>query len=500
MIPAMTTLPYTLYRAEDVRQLDRVAIEVAGIAGIELMNRAGRAVFEELRYRWPEARRLMIVCGGGNNGGDGYVVARLAQKAGLVARVVALSDPARLRGDAALAWQSARDAGVRVEPYEGQSFDEADLIVDAIFGTGLDRQVAGHYADVIDAINAAPAPVVAVDIPSGLHADSGRALGRAVEAQSTVTFIGLKQGLLTGQGPRFCGRLVFDDLGVPASVYEAVAVVSRRIDRALLPQWLSPRPRDAHKGDCGHVLLIGGNHGFAGAVRMAAEAAVRVGAGLTTVATRPGHVAAMAAARPEVMWRGVDSASELDPLLARASVVAIGPGLGRDAWAEAMWHAVLTSGLPLVVDADALNLLAGQENVAPHAGWVVTPHPGEAARLLDLSAAEINGERFAAVRRLQHQFGGVAVLKGAGSLICDSEGEISLCSDGNPGMATGGMGDVLTGVIAALNAQGLSLGDAARAGVVLHAAAADDAALEGERGLLATDLMPHLRRLANAIP
>ncbi|HGX93932.1 MAG TPA: NAD(P)H-hydrate dehydratase [Candidatus Tenderia sp.] len=493
----MSLLPYTLYRAADARELDRIAIETAGVSGIQLMNRAGQAVFDELRYRWPDAKRILIFCGGGNNGGDGYVVARLAQAAGLSPILVALGDPAALTGDAALAWQQAREAGLVCTTYYPHLFNGVEVVVDALFGTGLDREVVAEYADLVNAINGSGVPVVAVDIPSGLHADTGRVLGVAVKAALTVTFIALKQGQFTDEGPELCGELVFNGLAVPDSVYAQVPAAAERIDWVKVREVLGQRSRSAHKGRFGYVLVIGGNHGMAGAVRMSAEAAMRTGAGLTSVATRPEHVATMVATLPEEMWHGVEAISDLSEMMTKATVIAIGPGLGHDDWAQALLMMALGSDLPLVVDADALNLLAEYPD-GTHSNWVMTPHPGEAARLLGTSTDDINQDRFDAVARLQQHYGGVAVLKGAGSLVCDPGGLIALCSDGNPGMATGGMGDVLTGVIAALVAQGLSLEEAARAGVSLHAAAADRAALAGERGMMATDLMPHLRYLVNS--
>lgn len=259
---------------------------------------------------------------------------------------------------------------------------------------------------------------------------------------------------------------------------------------ALLPR----RPRSSHKGDYGHVLVVGGDYGMAGAVRLAGEAAVRTGSGRVSIATRPDHAAVIAAARPELMCHGVAGPRDLRLLLQRASIVAIGPGLGQSAWARDLLAAVLQTSLPLVVDADALNLLA-QEPVSRHQ-WVLTPHPGEAARLLAVTPEQIQGDRIRAVTALQQRYGGVSVLKGMGSLVC-TPSSISVCDAGNPGMASGGMGDVLTGIIAGLSAQGLSLDNAACVGVYIHARAGDRAAQEGERGLLASDLMPYLRTLLN---
>jgi NAD(P)H-hydrate epimerase len=379
--------------------------------------------------------------------------------------------------------------------YDGQRIDGHDLIIDALLGTGLDRPVEGLMAEAIEAINTAGVPVIAADIPSGLSADTGCALGSAVRADVTVTFIGLKQGLFTADGPDHCGRLLFEDLHVPHAIYGHQPASLRRIDYVSQGDGLAARRRNAHKGDFGHVLVVGGRDGMAGAVRLAGEAALRVGAGLVSLATHPSHAHSIAAARPELICHGVDHPAQLIALLQQASVLVVGPGLGQDAWGQALLASLVESSLPMVLDADALNLLA-QEPMRSDK-WVLTPHPGEAARMLGVSSGQIQQDRFAAIAKLQANYGGVLVLKGCGSLILDGEGDLSLCSDGNPGMASAGMGDVLSGVIAGLIAQGLSLGEAARIGVCLHAHAGDLAAREGERGLLASELFSHLRRLVN---
>ncbi len=491
----MSHLPYTLYRAAEVRELDRIAIEEHGIPGLTLMNRAGTALFDTLCRRWPDAQRIVVVCGAGNNGGDGYVVARLAQARGLAVTLLALRDPETLSGDAKAAWQAAQAVGLSVMAWDSALLNSADVIVDALFGTGLNREVGGEWAAAIDAINACGVPVLAVDIPSGLHADTGQPLGRAVVALVTVTFIGLKCGQFTGSGRDYCGELLLDDLGLPAALYQQLAASYQRIHWPLLRSLLPPRRRSAHKGAFGHLLIIGGDHSMAGAVRLAAEAALRVGSGLVTVATRPDHLVAMAAARPEVMWQGVESAADLQPLLQRATVVVIGPGLGTQAWGAALLKCVMALDLPRVVDADGLNLLA--QHPCKQSGWILTPHPGEAGRLLQCATTEINRDRFDAAAQLAQHYGGVVVLKGSGTLVAMEGEKTAVCSDGNPGMATAGMGDLLTGVIGALLAQGLDLQQAAQCGVALHAAAADRAAEDGERGMLATDLLPALRALVN---
>jgi hydroxyethylthiazole kinase-like uncharacterized protein yjeF len=507
MIARMQELPHRLYRADQVRELDRIAIEEFGMAGIDLMERAGAAAFEALRDRFPSARSIAVLCGAGNNGGDGYVVARLARESGMSVKLYALHSPGGLAAEMAA---RLRASDVLIEDYAGQPLVGFDVVVDAIFGTGLDRAPEGVYRSAVDAINASGAGVVAVDLPTGLHADSGRVMGAAVRADVTVTFIGLKQGMLTGAGRLYCGTIRYSSLGVPEEIFERVEPAAARLSLGGMSSLLAPRRADAHKGDFGRVLIIGGDLGMMGAAILAGEAALRTGAGLVTIATRGTHAPAIAAARPELMSHGVEEGRELRALLDRATVVAIGPGLGRSAWGARLLGIVLDADLPLVVDADALNLLA----ISPERrdDWVITPHPGEAARLLRCTVAEIERDRFQAVRDLQSRFGGVAVLKGAGSLVCApsepplpravsaprfSQDVIGVCDAGNPGMASGGMGDALTGIIAALIAQGMPLANAACLGVALHAEAGDRAAEEGERGLIASDLIARLRGLVN---
>jgi NAD(P)H-hydrate epimerase len=485
-----------LYTASQVRELDRIAIEERGIPGYTLMSRAGAALARVLAAEWPAGELVCIVCGPGNNAGDGYVLGRLLHQAGRGVRLFALAARDELRGDARRAADDYRAAGGLIEPFAGELPAEAGVLVDALLGTGLDRAVEGRYRVAIDALNRHPAQVLAVDIPSGLHADSGRVLGAAVAAQATLTFIGRKRGLYTGGGTRCAGRVVFDSLAVPADIYAGCVAAVQLMTRPTLGLLAAPRPADAHKGDFGHVLVVGGAPGMAGAARLAAEAAARSGAGLVSVATHAGHAAVLNAGRPELMVHAVSGRERLAGLLARASVVAVGPGLGQDAWSRQLFEQVLDSGRPLVVDADALNLLA--RDPVYRDDWVLTPHPGEAARLLHTASAAVQEDRFAAALALQQRYGGVVVLKGPGTLVAAERAPQRLCGLGNPGMAGGGMGDVLTGVIAALRAQGLAAFDAACAGVCLHAGAADRlAAKQGQRGLLAGDLLPAIRRRLN---
>jgi NAD(P)H-hydrate epimerase len=504
------TLPSALYTAEQVRELDRIAIEDFGVPGIVLMKAAGRAIFKEINQRWPGAP-VTVFCGSGNNGGDGYIAAALAQERGLPVQLIQLAASEKLTGDAKAAYEYALAAGVPMRPFSDCLDLPVGIIVDALLGTGfvadgdgLQPEVREPFAQAIRLINASGMPVVSADIPSGLCSNTGTAAETVIHACLTVTFIGLKQGLLTGRGPALCGEVVYRDLSVPPDIFAGVVPSSYRLHRETLMGELSPRRADAHKGDFGHVMVIGGDHGFGGAAAMAAEAALRSGAGLVSVATRPEHVSAMLARRPELMVCGVTSGQELQPLLngehSSPTVLVVGPGLGRTPWSEQMLQQALAVGLPMVLDADALNLLSeGRLSVPSNNNhWVLTPHPGEAARLLGISNTAVQADRFQSVRALNQKFHCPVLLKGAGSLICTETDEpIGLCSAGNPGMATGGMGDVLSGIVGGLLAQGLPSDAALQLGVCLHAEAADIAAEKGERGLLATDLFGPLRQLIN---
>lgn len=491
----MTALPTEIYSVAAVRQIDRNAIDGAGIPGYTLMCRAGEAALAAIRQRYPDAARYQVVCGPGNNGGDGYVVARLALAAGIEVAVVSPVGPDALSGDAATACHDFLAAGGTVGRWSGALDAGAAVIVDALLGSGLQRTVSGDFADVVACINAHDAPVVALDIPSGIHGDTGEAMGCAVDAELTVTFVGLKTGLFSGDGLELCGDIEFAGLDIPADCRDSVGARMHRLDDALVASRLPKRRRDAHKGLHGHVLVVGGGTGMPGAALLCGAAALRTGAGRVTVATDPGHAAVIAAARPELMVRGVDDGDALQPLLDRVDVIAFGPGLGTSAWAQSLYDAVLAAAKPAVWDADALNLLAVRGGRLE--SRIITPHPGEAARLLDMSAGDVQRDRIAALLRLQETYGGTAVLKGAGSLVSAADGTPRICTAGNPGMAAPGMGDVLTGVIAALLAQGLTAPDAAAVGVHVHATAADHAARHGERGLLAGDVIEALRVAVN---
>ena len=486
------TLP--LYATLAARELDQRATRLLGGDGYTLMQRAGQAAWQHLLLHWPQAQRIVVVCGPGNNGGDGYVLARLAHRAGRLVQVVHLPSHVPASETAQRACTDYVASGGKVELFR-DTLPVADVVVDAVFGIGLSRAPEADAAALLGAINAQPAPVLALDVPSGVDADRGSTPGAAVVATRTLQFIVRHAGLHTGAALECTGDLDLEELDLPAGAFDDLQPQASLLNQEALALWLLPRRRNTHKGESGHVLCLGGEHGSGGAIILCAEAALRSGAGLVSVATQAGHVAAMLARRPEAMVHAVESGDALQPLLARAHVLALGPGLGQGEWGRALFQLALDSGKPVVLDADALNLLAH----APRAldDTILTPHPGEAARLLGCTTVEVQSDRVAAARAMAERHACVVVLKGAGTVVAAPGASPRIIDAGNPGMAVGGMGDVLTGVIAALRAQGLSSFDAATAGAVLHGAAGDAAAWDGQRGLLPSDLMPHIRRLAN---
>lgn len=489
-----TSIPHTVWSADDLRRAEQESADALGLTLYELMLRAGEAAFNVARAGYPMAAHWLILCGHGNNGGDGYVVARLAQAANIRVTLLALESAKPLPEEAEQARAAWLNAGGTIHAADIAWPEGVDLIVDGLLGTGLKSAPRDNIAALIEQTNAYAAPVIALDIPSGLLAQTGATPGAVIHATHTVTFIALKPGLLTGKARDVVGKLHHHALGLETWL-EARPVTIQRIDASLLVRHLSPRRPTSNKGDHGKVVVIGGDRGTAGAIRMTGEAALRAGAGLVRVLTRAENIASLITARPELMVHELTS-DTLEQTLAWADTVVIGPGLGQQAWGKQALRKVDGFRKPMLWDADALNLLADD----PHKrrNRIITPHPGEAARLLNCSVAEIESDRILAARRLVQRYGGVAVLKGAGSIVASEEGELAIVDVGNAGMASGGMGDVLSGIIGALPGQHLNPYDAACVGCVAHGAAADIlAARSGMRGMLATDLFSTLRRVVN---
>lgn len=488
----MLDASYKLYTAAAVRGIDNAAIHGLGIAGYELMCRAGRAVVDIARESFPDARRWLIMCGPGNNGGDGYVVARLAVEARIDVTLCSMVDPRQLKGDAAQAYSDWNAGGGEVALWPLPENVSYDLALDALLGTGIDRAVGGEFHGAITYLNQLECPKLAIDIPSGLNADTGCPMGCAVQARNTVTFVGRKRGMYTADGPDYCGAISFDDLAIPAeATLQQAEGAGSLLTLDYLAEALKPRPQNSHKGSFGHVLAVGGIEGMGGAIRLCGEAALRSGAGKVTLATDPAHAGLINLVRPELMVKAVGTGAELLPLLGRGFVVALGPGLGTSEWSRSLLNICLESEVPLVVDADGLNLLAQQSQQDPlkRDNWILTPHPAEAARLLACEISDIQQDRVHSAKAIARRFGACVVLKGCGTVVVDASGEYAICPAGNPGMATAGSGDVLTGIVAALLAQGLSCRDAARVGVLVHALAGDHAVEKrGEMALIAGDI------------
>ena len=506
-----SSLPTALYTAEQVRSLDRCAIEDHQLSASLLMKRAGKAAFDRMLSLWPQVTAVHVFCGSGNNGGDGYVLAALAAQRNLSVTVWQLATAEKLVGAALDAYRYACQEKVMAKPFSPFAWQQQllapsegaeSIIVDALLGTGVIGSIRPEYAEAIAAINSCHWPVLALDVPSGVHPDTGHVSDLAVEADATVSFIGLKLGLFTAKGRVRSGQRYFSDLGTPSSIYSSTQAVATRLALNDVIDMLPPRPIDAHKTDCGHLLVIGGDHGFGGAPLMSAEMALRCGAGMVTVATRSEHIGSVLSRRPELMAVAVASGEALQPLLKKPNTLVVGPGMGRSRWSINLLSHAMDAELPMVIDADALNLLANSHLHlnADKPQWVLTPHPGEAARLLGTSSNQVQTDRIHAAREIQARYGGIVVLKGPGTIVLDLNGNVSICDHGNPGMATAGMGDVLSGLLGALIAQGLDINNAARLGVCLHAAAADVLAQkDGERGLLATDLIAIVRAMINGM-
>lgn len=491
MAQDLSQFPKALFTQAQVRQAELSAVSQGASSLYELVERAGAAAFECLTKHNPNASSVFFLAGSGNNGADALVCARLARASGIAVSVMMTSAAGTPECQQALA-HYLKDGG-ELLPKAVAPILAAKIIVDGLLGTGVRDAVRDDMAEYIRAINDNAAWVLSLDLPSGVIADTGAVAGVAVMADVTLCFGGWKQGLLTGKARHYSGELEFAALGLTPFFAEASA---QRVGKETLKDYFAARARDSHKGQSGKVTVIGGDMGMAGAVRLASEACLRAGAGLVTVISRPEHQLTVNVSRPELMFWGCDLVDmEVYLRLGWAQVIVLGPGLGKHDWGYNLFKAVGLSDKPCVLDADALNLLSNEPR--RQTNWVLTPHPGEAARLLGCSVVEIEQDRFAAVRAIQQKYGGVVLLKGAGTVIFDGK-QMVVAPVGNPGLASGGCGDVLSGIIGALMAQGMDNMQATVLGVVVHGCAADLAAIQGERGMLASDLMPFIRQLVNS--
>ena len=505
-----------LVTAEEMRTLDRLTIE-SGTTGHLLMERAGRGATQVLFECFPrlrrKGRRAVIVAGTGNNGGDGFVIARLLRRRGVRTQVVLLGRAEKVRGDAARMLQGyTRGRGTVHEIDAGNdltlladALPQADVIVDAIFGTGLDKPVRELHAEAIELMNASGVPIFAVDVPSGLNADTGLPMGTAVQAEATATFGFAKIGQALYPGVRHCGRLAVVDIGLNGAVIAAHPPRAALLQPSDIARLVPVRAPDAHKGDTGHVLVIAGSFGKTGAAQLASRAASRVGAGLVTVVApaslypiyAAGVLEAMTEALPDDDGRIRFDAQRLAALLDGKTAIAIGPGIGTHEGADRTVRWLLANAdLPMVIDADAITVLARDTAAlrGAKARALLTPHPGEMSRVAGMTTADVQNDRAGVARRFATDHRCTLLLKGARTVIARDDGQLWINPTGNPGMASGGMGDVLTGILGGLLAQGLPVADAACLGAYLHGAVADRAAADGEIGLVASDIIGGLRQ------
>ncbi|MBF0455143.1 MAG: NAD(P)H-hydrate dehydratase [Magnetococcales bacterium] len=517
-----------LLRSDQMWQADRRTIEEIGLPGAVLMENAGAGVARLLKRRFPDwqTRRTLVLAGTGNNGGDGFVVARRLLMSGAQVRLLLFGRTTLLKGDALLQYRVFTNLGGTTheitQPQDLTLFSatlaHSGVVVDALFGTGLHRPIEGVTAQAIDLVNRSGRPVMAVDIPSGICADSGTLLGTAIKASWTVTFAAEKIGHRLYPGAALCGEIITIPIGIPpAFIHDAKHQTARNLTTDLI---IPPRPADGHKGRFGHLLIVAGSIGKEGAATLTALGALRTGPGLVSVATPEACRAIIAAKLTEAMTlplpQGEEIANRADQWLSkiidsgiRPTALAIGPGLGTGPTPSRFVHKLLSHfpDCPTLLDADGLNILAaGGETIETRvsqrsAPLILTPHPGELARLRNLSVVEIQADRLGIARQTAQQWQVWLVLKGADTLIAAPDGRIWINENGNSGLASGGSGDLLSGIISGTLTQGWPVESAVRGGVWLHGAAGDQAAKEreGEAGLLAGDLLAHLVQLRNGL-
>jgi ADP-dependent NAD(P)H-hydrate dehydratase / NAD(P)H-hydrate epimerase len=483
-----------------MREYDRLASSRFGVPGIVLMENAGRGAARIAAAMARGGRRVAIVCGPGNNGGDGFVAARHLAAMGLDVHVLLATPRDRISGDALANLAILEAAGAAIDDVSGAGpasglpawLARADLVVDALLGTGVSREVEGHLAGVIEAVNASGVEVLALDVPSGLDADTGRPCGKAVRATATATFGHLKRGLVVHPGVALAGRVHVVPLGAPAAVTGLAGIDGVLLDETLVRALLPRREADTHKGTYGHLLVVAGSAGKTGAAVMAGQSAMRAGAGLVTIATTAEAGPLVESRCMEVMVETL-ACERVDDLLDGKRAVALGPGLSTAEGISALAASLLGAlEVPAVIDADGINILASEPGVLGRVSspLVLTPHPGEMARLTGKSVPDIQADRIGAARDAASIFRAVIALKGARTVVAAPDGRVFVNPTGNPGMASGGMGDVLTGLVGGFLAQGLPALDATLLAVHLHGLAGDrGAARLGQHALVATDVL-----------
>jgi len=506
MLPIKITasLPQKAYSATQVLSNEALVARQNNISMLELMETAGAAVFAHIKAHYKSCQSILVICGKGNNGGDGFVIARLAQQFGIKVTVYLAANSTKLQGDALTKFRQLEQKNTTIIQKHEHALttdflteNNFTLIIDALFGIGFKGELPKDLQSIVKVVNANKlvSKVISVDVPSGLNATTGHVCTDAIIADETISLIVVKQGLLTGQAANYVGVFYLAELGLGTSFQSALVSNIQWQNASQLPN--NPqRKQTAHKGNIGLLLALGGNVGMPGAIRLASEAALRTGASLVAVCCHENNQALVFNGRPELML----TTDNLESLVLgghfeKAKVLLLGPGLGKDSWAKEHFDLFIKSNKASVVDADALNLLSEKQQYRNN--WVLTPHPSEAAKLLKCSVADIEQDRFTAVTQIAQKYGGVCVLKGAGSLISDGQ-TTWINTSGNAGMASGGMGDVLSGIIAALLLQLPDPLSAVRLAVYIHGKAADEVAKKhGMIGMLASDLFAEIQQLIN---
>ena len=507
---AKSILAHKIVSSEQVRMFEPKAAQLAQCSMFELMQRAGYAAFQVLVQEWPKAHNIIVVAGSGNNAGDGYVLATLAKQRGMNVAVVCQQPERELNGDAKKAQIEWQKIGAETLEFTELNYAHFDVLVDALLGTGVSGAVKPALQSIIRQINQVEIPVLSIDLPSGMNANTGQALPICIKADVSITFVATKPGLVTGIGKEFCGKVVFSDLGI-GNEFFGIAHYEAQLVKWQMLQPLSVRPLHGHKGSFGKLLCIGGNQGMAGAIRLSAESALRCGVGLVKVYCHESSSLSISAGRPEIML----THRELESALDWCSCIIVGPGLGQDDWANQHFSRLMSylkrHPKPVVIDADGLNLLAAMADdvnilntLSQLPALILTPHPAEASRLLNCNVANIESDRYMASKNIAQKYKSTCVLKGAGTIIFSNDSRHDphcwICKGGNPGMATAGMGDLLTGVIGAFLAQGFASQKATIYGVCAHAEAGDRVAIQyGQRGMITSDLLQPLRAIVNGL-
>ncbi len=495
----MLALFPALYTADTVKQIDNLAINKHNMSGYDLMCSAGGAVCQFILKKWPNAKNIKIICGGGNNGGDGYVIARLLKLQGLNVKVYAVENKPPSTDTAQKArqdFEAGSDKVLDISNVDLSNHKSVDLIVDAMLGTGIHAPLHQSVLSIIQMINNTNTPVCAIDIPTGIDGNTGVVMGDAVRADATVSFIGLKVGLFIGAALDYVGELVLDTLKVPSIVYQDVKSVARLVTYPEVLQYLPNVKNTQHKGDNGRVMVLGGGEAhYSGAVCLSGEAALRAGAGLVATCVAPQSLALMARGSAELMCYAPEKLDNMLPIIERTNILVIGPGLSQNAWAKQCFNIALQTNKPAIIDADGLNLLA--KDPQKRDNWILTPHPGEAARLLNQSIVDCEANRLLTAQALQDKYGGTIILKGASTIVLDINRDMFIIEGKVPALATGGTGDILAGLVGGLWAQGLTASHAAQLAVSVHREAGWSEQTFGQRGMMASDLLLHIRSLLN---